>query len=86
MNLSCLMHAMITNKAYGPPSVDEGLNYNDYKRLGKLSFTQLAELRHRGAFSTVSQTFAACCMRCAQADDLLVARLPQNWYQVKFGV
>ena len=31
------------------------------ERIGNLSFKQLATLRHRGAFSTVSKTFAHCC-------------------------
>lgn len=34
----------------------------------ELSFTQLIELRHRGAFSTVAQTFAACCTQIAKID------------------
>ena len=33
--------------------------------LGDLCFIQLAELRHRGAFSTVAQTWLACCSRCS---------------------
>jgi hypothetical protein len=32
-----------------------------FARIGNLTFTQLVTLRHRGAFSTVSATFAACC-------------------------
>jgi hypothetical protein len=32
--------------------------------LSNLCFTQLAELRHRGAFSTVAQTWIICCVRC----------------------
>ena len=32
--------------------------------LSNLCFTQLAELRHRGAFSTVAQTWITCCTRC----------------------
>lgn len=35
----------------------------DLQRLTDLSFAQLAELRHRGAFSNVAQSYAACCMR-----------------------
>jgi hypothetical protein len=29
--------------------------------IGRLTFAQLSKLRHRGAFSTVSLTFARCC-------------------------
>ncbi|KAM5351554.1 hypothetical protein ACJ41O_004277 [Fusarium nematophilum] len=32
-----------------------------YERIGNLSFTQLASLRHRGAFTTVALTFSTCC-------------------------
>lgn len=50
--------------------------------LGDLSFTQLAELRHRGAFSTVSQTFATCCVRCNSGSEASSGIL-QEWYQVR---
>lgn len=55
---------------------------SDFEMIGVASFTQLAELRHRGAFSTVSQTFATCCLRCGQSSDPEIASLPHNWYQV----
>ncbi|KAJ4268477.1 hypothetical protein NW762_002540 [Fusarium torreyae] len=32
-----------------------------YERVGNLTFTQLASLRHRGAFTTVALTFSTCC-------------------------
>lgn len=79
------MQSMITNLAYGPPkSTANGLQYADFKALGDLAFTQLAELRHRGAFSTVSQTFAACCVRCAGSEMATIEALPRLWYQVMF--
>ncbi|TWU76774.1 hypothetical protein ED733_004991 [Metarhizium rileyi] len=34
-----------------------------FERIGSLTFTQLASLRHRGAFTTVSATFATCCQQ-----------------------
>ncbi|KAG6004881.1 hypothetical protein E4U21_000657 [Claviceps maximensis] len=34
-----------------------------FERIGNLTFTQLASLRHRGAFTTVSATFATCCQQ-----------------------
>ena len=37
--------------------------------LSNLIFMQLAELRHRGAFSAVAQAFAACCFRCHSDDE-----------------
>ncbi|GAB1741817.1 hypothetical protein NU219Hw_g7224t1 [Hortaea werneckii] len=38
------------------------LHKERFRNLCGLCFTQLAELRHRGAFSTVAQTWTACCM------------------------
>ncbi|MCJ1400930.1 hypothetical protein MMC11_004141 [Xylographa trunciseda] len=77
---SALIHAMISNVGYSPPSADGGLTYEDLKILGDLTLTQLAELRHRGAFSTVSQTFLACCIRCATSDDSEITKLASVWY------
>ncbi|KAK1057256.1 hypothetical protein LTR74_014307 [Friedmanniomyces endolithicus] len=42
---------------------DLSMAESDYARkLAELCFTQLAELRHRGAFSTVAQTWVVCCL------------------------
>jgi len=81
------MQAMIKNPGYGPSeSTENGLPDMDFKALGDLAFTQLAELRHRGAFSTVSQTFAACCDRCAGSNVTTVGELPGIWYQVNLVI
>lgn len=53
-----------------------------FERLGRLCFTQLLELRHRGAHSTVAQTFAAFCRRCAISKIPELQALPEAWYQV----
>ncbi|KAK0823527.1 hypothetical protein LTR73_008430 [Friedmanniomyces endolithicus] len=37
------------------------------RQLSDLCFTQLAELRHRGAFSTVAQTWVVCCLASRNA-------------------
>ncbi|KAH7359589.1 HEAT repeat protein-like protein [Pyrenochaeta sp. MPI-SDFR-AT-0127] len=52
-----------------------------FERLGRLCFIQLLELRHRGAFSTVSQTFSAFCRRCVSSDISTIRALPELWYQ-----
>ncbi|KAF3033882.1 hypothetical protein E8E12_002463 [Didymella heteroderae] len=52
-----------------------------FERLGRLCFTQLLELRHRGAHSTVAQTFAAFCRRCATSRIPELQALPDIWYQ-----
>lgn len=79
---STLMHAMIVGAK--PTPISQAFQYSHYRAFGELVFEQLAELRHRGAFSTVSQTFAECCLRCAQSDDPRTQALPKEWYQVGF--
>ncbi|KAI4087710.1 MAG: hypothetical protein LQ344_006595 [Seirophora lacunosa] len=76
---STLMHAMIVGAK--PTPISQAFQYSHYRAFGELVFEQLAELRHRGAFSTVSQTFAECCLRCAQSDDPRTQALPKEWYQ-----
>jgi hypothetical protein len=56
-----------------------------FERLGRLCFTQLLELRHRGAHSTVAQTFAAFCRRCATSKIPELKALPDTWYQVSIS-
>ena len=73
---------MLNNMSYSPEGSTAGIQYEDLHSIGRLSFTQLAELRHRGAFSTVSQTFAACCTCCAQSPEMAVRGLLESWYQV----
>ncbi|KAL4785390.1 putative death-receptor fusion protein-domain-containing protein [Aspergillus varians] len=77
---SFLVHATLSNETYGPEG-ESGLTRADYEKIGRTTFTQLAELRHRGAFSTVAQTFAACCRRCGQSSNPEISALPQLWYQ-----
>lgn len=45
------------------PSVDV------FAAIGNLTFEQLTFLRHRGAFSTVSLTFATCCQVVNHLDE-----------------
>ncbi|EAW14308.1 THADA/TRM732 family protein [Aspergillus clavatus NRRL 1] len=78
--VSLLLHATLANPTYAPKG-ELGFNAADYEKIGMSSFTQLAELRHRGAFSTVSQTFATCCQRCGQSSDPAISSLPYRWYQ-----
>ncbi|KAJ5669950.1 Armadillo-like helical [Penicillium maclennaniae] len=77
---SMLLHATQFNTTYGPDD-GNGLQLADFEAVGRTSFTQLAELRHRGAFSTVSQTFATCCQRCSDSKDVSIQELPKLWYQ-----
>ncbi|CAG8398747.1 unnamed protein product [Penicillium salamii] len=77
---SILLHATLLNPSYGP-SGTSGLNRTDFAKIGGVSFTQLAELRHRGAFTNVSQTFATCCQRCSASKDPAIRELTRGWYQ-----
>jgi hypothetical protein len=77
---SILLHATLANTSYGPNG-SSGLNRADFAKIGGASFTQLAELRHRGAFTNVSQTFATCCQRCSSSKDPAIRELPRGWYQ-----
>jgi hypothetical protein len=58
--------------------------FND---IGALTFDQLATLRHRGAFTTVSSTFTTCC-QTTQILPTVFPDLPESenhlrrWYQV----
>ena len=47
---SLLLDAMLSNPTYSPKSGDLMLTCRDFETIGDLCFSQLAELRHRGAF------------------------------------
>lgn len=49
---------------------------------GELTFYQLAELRHRGAFSTVSKTYAAWCISCTKSKVKEIADMPGDYCKV----
>ncbi|KAG5970089.1 hypothetical protein E4U58_000744 [Claviceps cyperi] len=52
-----------------------------FERIGNLTFTQLASLRHRGAFTTVSAAFATCCQQTKHLRFEETERpLLQVWY------
>lgn len=50
------------------------------RRMSGLCFTQLAELRHRGAFSTVAQTWQSCCVRCKDLRGPSGSPMLEDWY------
>jgi hypothetical protein len=52
-----------------------------FGQIGDLTFDQLSSLRHRGAFSTVSLTFARCCI-LTQVQISTIGDLLEKWYQV----
>ena len=77
------MHALIDRISFQGQISSLSLPIMDYSIYGQLLFTQLAELRHRGAFSTVAQTFAAWCIMCTESGDPIISNLPKEWYQVR---
>lgn len=60
------------------------LLFEDFRIIGNLSYDQLASLRHRGAFSTVSLTFAKCCQltQAKLMPDQGGVTLLKEWYNV----
>ncbi|OJD11200.1 hypothetical protein AJ78_07986 [Emergomyces pasteurianus Ep9510] len=83
---SMLLHSILLNPTYAPNRPNAGLVKNDFNKMGTLSFRQLSELRHRGAFSAVSQTFTACCQRCAQSIDPEISSLLMAWYKDSLNI
>ena len=61
---------------------EKGLALEDFEMMGNLSFAQLNEIRHRGAFSTVAATFLTCCVKCQASELEGFSGLPAIWYQV----
>ncbi len=54
--------------------------------LSNLCFTQLAELRHRGAFSTVAQTWISCCLRCRDMKTQGGVSMTEVWYNKALSI
>ncbi|KAK5949891.1 hypothetical protein OHC33_009076 [Knufia fluminis] len=50
------------------------------RTIGDSCFEQLALLRHRGAFSTVAQTFVLCCQKARDAEDAQSKELIGLWF------
>ncbi|KAK9467441.1 putative death-receptor fusion protein-domain-containing protein [Lipomyces arxii] len=60
--------------------VPEGmLSDNQLRGIGQLLLTELASIRHRGAFSSIYPTFVACCSRCNVSPREELSKLPQLW-------
>lgn len=54
-----------------------------FSAIGNLSLEQLSTLRHRGALTTVSQTFAICCqMSRFYQEEHVSEPLLEQWYKV----
>ncbi|PVH78131.1 hypothetical protein DL98DRAFT_258029 [Cadophora sp. DSE1049] len=56
-----------------------------FVQIANLSFEQLTTLRHRGAFSTVTLTFAACCQACVHPNmDPTSRKFLAEWLEAIF--
>jgi hypothetical protein len=53
-----------------------------YSIIGGICMDQLISLRHRGAFSTVAQTFSMCCDCARRSPKNDIRLLIQKWYKV----
>jgi hypothetical protein len=60
------------------------ISMKTFRDIGDLAFEQLSSLRHRGAFSTVSMTFARCCQLSQNKTSTELSRsaLLELWYHV----
>lgn len=57
-----------------------GSNTGLVAQMGDLAFDQLKYLRHRGAFSTVAQTFMLCCQKARDSADPAAQNLVHGWF------
>ncbi|KAF2803660.1 uncharacterized protein BDZ99DRAFT_546992 [Mytilinidion resinicola] len=78
---SLLLRAIVSKAPFETVSSLSILDNFQLKRLGTLCFTQLINLRHRGACSAVAQTFAVCCQRCSKIGNEATQGLLLSWYQ-----
>ncbi|KAI5787529.1 putative death-receptor fusion protein-domain-containing protein [Pyronema domesticum] len=62
------------------------LDSADFEKGGKLVLEQLADIRHRGAFSSVSPSFVALCTRCFNSADANLQELPRTWLKKNLEV
>ncbi|KAI0808471.1 putative death-receptor fusion protein-domain-containing protein [Xylaria sp. FL0064] len=80
---SNLMRTVAQNARYDRKDGYLAPSQQNFEDIGNLTFDQLSTLRHRGAFSTVSQTFTACCQLVQnslvhQSDN---SDLLEKWYE-----
>ncbi|KZF21661.1 hypothetical protein L228DRAFT_283801 [Xylona heveae TC161] len=78
---SSLLRIIISKATHVPGAAVSMLENKGFEEIGGLSFIQLADLRHRGAFSTVSLTFSACCIRSSKSKEPEVRQLLTIWYK-----
>ncbi|KAI0389979.1 hypothetical protein F5Y17DRAFT_446624 [Xylariaceae sp. FL0594] len=79
---SNLMRIIAQNVRYDRASALFAPTWQNFEDIGNLTFDQLSNLRHRGAFSTVSQTFTGCCqlVQCVPGHQDQAINLLIQWY------
>lgn len=70
---SSLLGAILSRASFS------SLSPTDFERGGKLLLQQLADIRHRGVFSSVSPSFVALCSRCFKSSIPAIRELPRTW-------
>ncbi|KAK5627756.1 hypothetical protein RRF57_003471 [Xylaria bambusicola] len=80
---SNLMRTIAQNARYEKKSGYLAPSQRNFEDIGNLTFEELSNLRHRGAFSTVSQTFTACCQLVQTMPDhqSIGSDLLEKWYE-----
>ena len=78
---SALLATMLACEGHYTGFKEEALSSAQLISIGVLCLTQLSELRHRGAFSTVASTFLECCSKCVRSTNSVNATMPIVWFQ-----
>ena len=79
-----LLGAAIENR-----EIDDAPNADSilfFKRCANLVFSQMSELRHRGAFCTVSQTWADFWKRLMESNSTSIKTLHAHWYAASMNI
>ncbi|RFU34981.1 hypothetical protein B7463_g1379, partial [Scytalidium lignicola] len=80
---SNLMRALVSKIRLRWPDGSPVLSPEVFNGIGAVTFDQLSTLRHRGAFSTVSLTFATCCQlaRYQVPGERSRPNILEKWYK-----
>ncbi|KAL7269129.1 hypothetical protein RUND412_008219 [Rhizina undulata] len=80
---SSLLGVILSTAPYDANAPERSLLQDtDFSLGGSLLLSQLADIRHRGAFSAVSPSFVAVCSRCFRCgENTDVRKLPKEWLE-----
>lgn len=80
---SLLLGAVLNTSYFCSGSRRYAATQTDYEKAGALCVSQLGSLRHRGAFSTVAQTFSTLCERVGSTRIESIWKVRQEWHTCK---